>query len=583
MLPHIAPPHWWNTPACPTLQLMVHYPGIGSFTPRIEAQGVVLEGFTTADSPNYLFLDLRIAEGCPAGAFVIRFQSPDYKDIVSDYELHELKPTDRGISGADVVYLLMPDRFAKGHNATTVPSSFREKENRRDPNGRHGGNLQGIIKHLDYFVALGVTALWLTPVQLNDQSRYSYHGYAATDFYRTDPRLGGSSQYAELVEKAAQKGLKIVADLVVNHCGKDHWWMNDLPFADWVHAFEKYHFTIVRGEYLNDPYHTDSDRLMQEKGWFSADMPDLNQGNKYVENYLLQWCVWWVGHFGVHAVRIDTFQFLPAHFIDRLLERLHNEYPDLTVLAEVWQNEPALVVPWLKLAKSIPIVTDFPLREVLVKAFQENEGPETGLSRIYRLLTMDYLYPAPHTNLVFIDNHDTDRYISAVNYHRGIMRMAISVLLTVRGIPQVYYGTEVLSDGYIRDGHGAVRQDFPGGWPDDEVSAFEQQGLDLEQNAFGEWLARLLAWRKTSKAVRFGQMKHFAPRWGLYVYARQHEDETVVVVLNNQQARMVHMERYASVMGSYTKAFDVASGRELHSLEWIHMPGKSVRILELKQ
>lgn len=590
----IEPPSWWAGMKHPALQLMVHADDISETTPVIDYQGVTIEAVTRGESPNYLFIDLKLDKNVQPGSFDILFKKNKRVKASYHYTLNE-RVNDpslyQGFDDDDVIYLLMPDRFANGDTANDNIEGMREIADRSNPLGRHGGDIKGIEDHLDYLADLGVTAIWPTPLLENDMPKQSYHGYAITDYYKVDPRFGTNEDYKNLVKMAHQKGLKIVMDMVANHCGTGYYWNDDLPMQDWYNQWPTTTKSNFRGTAQIDPHASLYDYDKMVRGWFDVTMADLNQHNPYLAEFLIQNTIWWIEYLGLDAIRQDTYQYAYKDFMARWMQRILEEHPDFNVVGEVWLNYPPMVAYWLdnKTNKDgyrsyLTNVFDFPLMIAFGKAFNEKDGWDTGLSRLYETLAQDYLYSDPMKIVVMTDNHDGDRFFTKLQEDIRKYKMGMAFTHTVRGTPQIYYGGEILMTGREHDGHGYIREDFPGGWPADSADAFTMAGrTPLQQEAFG-FTRRLLNWRKGNKAVQYGKLTQYIPENGIYVYFRHTEDESVMVMLNNNEAeKVVDLSRYAENLEGYSTGKSVLSRTFYEKLDSIPIPAKSPLIIELQK
>jgi neopullulanase len=578
--------------ADPSLQLLVHGQGISKATVLIEKPGIFLKEVRQTDNPNYLFLDLEIESDAKPGSYNIVF---DYqREIMATFEyvLKEREPGSRdrqGFGPDDVIYLVMPDRFANGDPGNDNMEGMLESANREDPNGRHGGDLKGIRERLDYIDDLGVTALWLNPVLENNMPKYSYHGYAITDYYKVDDRFGGNKAYLDFIKACHKKDLKVIMDMVFNHCGSYHWWMSDLPSSTWIHQFPEFTRSNYRSEALMDPYASDFDRTRMMNGWFDVTMPDLDQTNEFLANYLIQNSIWWIEYAGLDGIRMDTYPYSDKDFMVQWIRRVRMEYPGFNVVGETWLQKEAHTAYFQDNAlngdgydSDLPTVTDFPMYFALTAAFNEADGWTTGLSRLYYVLSHDYLYPDAMNTLVFADNHDLSRYFSSVNENFNSWKMAMAFLLTTRGTPMIYYGTELLMTGKENQGHGFIRQDFPL-WdhPDllSNIAIYQFNNLIPEAH---DYLRTLLNWRKDEEVIHSGMLKQFVPQDGIYVYFRYNEKKTVMVILNNsEQEKKFGWERFAEATNGFEKAEDILDGSTLRIGEEFMLMPKSVKIQEL--
>ncbi len=590
--PLVEPPSWWVGMHNPSLQLLVHAENISATQARLAYPGVSLQQSLRLANPNYLLLDLRIEPHTKPGSFPICFVKAGDTLATYDYLLHARKrapETCPGFGPADVLYLLYPDRFANGDSTNDKVVGMHDQTGRERPDGRHGGDLQGIMDHAAYLEKLGVTALWLNPVQTNDMQNTSYHGYAITDHYHIDPRLGSNELMRALVDTFHRKNIKIVMDVVLNHCGSMHHLMQDLPAADWINQWPDYTQSSFRISALSDPYAAPSDQQKMAAGWFASVMPDLNQHNPLVLNYMTQNCIWWIEYAGLDGLRLDTQPFSFKEGVAEWARRIRQEYPQINLLGEVWQYSPAQTAYWQADARNadgynsyMPSVTDFQLHDALKTAFGEEDGWEMGMSKLYLLLGQDFVYPRPGMLLTFADNHDATRFYSAIGEDFAQWKMAMAFLLTTRGIPCLYYGTELLMTGLKEKGDADLRKDFPGGWPGDERDAFTAEGRTAEENEAFDFLQKLLSWRKEHPVLHQGKLQHYMPESGLYVYFRYDDSERVMVLLNNtMEAKEVDLGRFSASLKGCVGAEDVLSGEKWTELKKMNLSAKSVRVLSL--
>lgn len=591
----VEPMNWWVGMKNQQLQLMVYGEGIGSSTPILAYPGVKLEKVHKAESPDYLFLDLRINAGTKPGSFNIRFNKKGSTVANYIYQLaarNKERAAVKGFSPADVVYLITPDRFANGDPSNDVVEGMREKKiNRTNDYGRHGGDIRGMINNLDYIASMGFTAIWPTPILENDMPNASYHGYAITDFYKVDPRFGTLEEYKELADKARQKGLKLIFDGVVNHTGSQYWWMKNLPFKNWINYPDSIRITNHRRTVHQDLYASASDRELMVKGWFVRQMPDMNQDNPYLSTYLIQNSIWWVETLGLAGIRQDTYPYSQKKFLEQWSCQIMNEYPGFSIVGEEWSTNPVIAAYWQKGKPNttgyngcLKSTMDFPIQSALMQALTEPESWDKGLVKLYEALANDFVYASPKDLLVFGDNHDMDRVFTSLKKNPELMQMAMSYLLTIRGIPQIYYGTELLMENSAKPGdHGLIRSDFPGGWTEDTLNGFTGAGLTAEQLAAQSYLKKLLNWRKNKSVIHSGKTLHFGPANGVYVYFRYTEKETVMVILNkNAGPTGLHTDRFAEILKGKKTAMDVIRGNQYPLSEELIIPGRSALILELK-
>lgn len=589
----IDPPNWWVGMKNQKLQLMVYGQNISTANVSINYKGVILESIEKVENPNYLFLNLTISSDAVSGKLPIEFKFPKGKPLVTQYELKDREKGSaerKGFDNSDVVYLIVPDRFSDGNSCIDSVKGMPDKHNRKEPYARHGGDLQGIINHLDYFNQLGVTSLWMTPVLENNQPQWSYHGYAITDFYKIDARFGTNELYKYFVNQAHSKNVKVIKDLIFNHCGGEHWWVKDLPSADWFNQWPQFTRTNYRIPTIFDIHASESEKKLMNNGWFDHHMPDLNQKNPFVANYLLQNSIWWIEFAGIDGIRMDTHPYPDKDFMARWCTSVMTEYPNFNIVGETWVNYPAWVAYWQKDAKNtdgynsnLPVAMDFPLMYAMHKAFSEKDGWDTGLSRLYEILAHDFIYPNPNNLLIFADNHDVGRFQRDSSQATGNLKLAMAFLLTTRGIPQIYYGTEVLMAGNDINGHGDIRRDFPGGWASDKHNAFTSEGRNKKQSEMWDYTSKILNWRKTATAVHNGKLTHFIPDNEVYVYFRYNQQQTVMVILNNgYQPKVLDTVRFNEFLGDKKSGIDIITGKAVEDLSKIQLSPRSAMIIELK-
>lgn len=563
----------------PHLQLMVHAPEIADAKVEINYPGLEVKSVSRLVSPNYLFIDLELNENIKPGSFPIEFFKDGNKTFSYDYKLLEREPGSserEGFNSSDVIYLLMPDRFANGDPSNDIIKTMEEtKLDRKDPYGRHGGDIKGIIDNLDYLGEMGFTALWLNPLLENDMPEASYHGYAITDFYKTDPRFGTNEDYKRLTDLAAEKGIKMVMDMVFNHCGSYHWWMEDLPSPDWINYYPEFKITNHRRTVNQDPYAAESDLKLMRDGWFVASMPDLNQQNPFLAEYLIQNSIWWIEYLGLGGIRMDTYPYPDKYMLAEWCERVLDEYPDFNIVGEEWSTNPITVAYWQKgqdnkdgYEPHLPTVMDFPLQDAVTRSLNEEEGWNTGLIKMYESLSNDYIYPDPQNILVFPDNHDMPRFYMQLGMDQDLYKLGITYYLTTRGIPQFLYGSEILMTHTEGDGHGYIRKDFPGGWESDKVNAFTGENMGEDELAMQEFFMRLLNWRKENPVIHTGELTHFSPVDDVYVYFRYDDSKTVMVIINkNQKKYELDLERFHSFISGSKEGLDILNNKKVMLLD----------------
>ena len=612
----IEPTNWYVGMKNPSVQLMVYGKDIRSAEVSTNYPGVKIDSLVRLDSPNYLLVYMNIKDAQP-GTMKLCFKAGKNKTNVN-YELkaRDMKGEDRqGFTNADVLYMLMPDRFASSGKKLEVKGLNAYKVDRSQPSLRHGGDLEGLRQHLDYFTELGVTALWFTPVLENNSPDHgkssSYHGYATTDYYRVDPRFGSNADYRRLVDEAHKKGLKVVMDMIFNHCGFEHPWVKDLPSKDWLNTPEwlypenqkytvktqtmdgeqttntKYLQTSYKLTPVLDPYASKVDLHETVDGWFVPTMPDLNQRNEHLMTYLIQNSEWWIETVGIDGIRMDTYPYADRKGMARWMEVLNEEYPNFNTVGETWVTEPAYTAAWQKdspLQKensNLKTVMDFAFFDRVNQAKnEETDAWWNGFNRIYNSLCYDYLYKDPSHVMAFIENHDTDRFLGETQDTLAL-KQALALLLTVNRIPQLYYGTEVLMNGTKQVTDGNVRKDFPGGFPGDTRSCFTTKGRTKAENDMFRWTARLLHWRQGNEVITKGKQTQFIPQNGVYVVARSYNGKNVMTVINGtSKAATMKAERYAEIIGDAQEATNILTGHKINISKDVKLAPRGVMVLE---
>ena len=612
----IEPTNWYVGMKNPSVQLMVYGKDIRSAEVSTNYPGVKIDSLVRLDSPNYLLVYMNIKDAQP-GTMKLCFKTGKNKTNVN-YELkaRDMKGEDRqGFTNADVLYMLMPDRFASSGKNLEVKGLNAYKVDRSQPSLRHGGDLEGLRQHLDYFTELGVTALWFTPVLENNSPDHgktsTYHGYATTDYYRVDPRFGSNADYCRLVDDAHKKGLKVVMDMIFNHCGFEHPWVKDMPTKDWFNTPEwlypenqkytvktqtmdgeqttntKYLQTSYKLTPVLDPYASKVDLHETVDGWFVPTMPDLNQRNEHLMTYLIQNSEWWIETVGIDGIRMDTYPYADRKGMARWMEVLNEEYPNFNTVGETWVTEPAYTAAWQKdspLQKensNLKTVMDFAFFDRVNQAKnEETDAWWNGFNRIYNSLCYDYLYKDPSHVMAFIENHDTDRFLGETQDTLAL-KQALALLLTVNRIPQLYYGTEVLMNGTKQVTDGNVRKDFPGGFPSDTRSAFTTEGRTKAENDMFRWTARLLHWRQGNEVITKGKQTQFIPQNGVYVVARSYNGKNVMTVINGtSKAATMKAERYAEIIGDAQEATNILTGHKINISKDVKLAPRGVMVLE---
>ncbi|WBV60651.1 glycoside hydrolase family 13 protein [Chryseobacterium camelliae] len=597
-LEKVEPAFWWKGMKNPELQILVYGKDIAKN--KIElSDHVQIKDIQKVENPNYVFITVNTAE----------INVPDFKITIKNgnkniesytYELKQRNPNSAARSSftsKDVVYLIMPDRFANGNEKNDSTPDLTEKADRSLPNGRHGGDLRGIINNLDYIQSLGATAVWLTPVNEDNEKIYSYHGYAQTDLYKIDGRYGTNEEYKELSQKLNQRNMKLVMDYVTNHWGASHWMIRDLPSKDWIHWFNEGEKGFRRSNYKTttqfDTNAAEIDKKLALDGWFDTTMPDINQKNPLVLKYLTQNAIWWIEYAELGGFRVDTYPYNDKEAMAKWAKEITDEYPDFNIVGETWLYTAGQISAWQKDSKTgeaanynsyLPSVMDFMLYADLPKALKEKEGWDSGLVKIYNVFTSDFLYPDINKVMVFLENHDTERWNEIFNADPKDYKLGLTLISTVRGIPQIYYGSEIGMRGDKNKGGDAdIRRDFPGGWKSDRQNAFNLSSQTPEQKEFYQFTQKLLNWRKRTEVIHTGKTKNFIPQNNVFVYFRYNEKESVMVVLNNSEKQeTLDLKRFSESLNGFSKGKDIILDKEFSIQNTLTVPAKTSMVLELK-
>jgi glycosidase len=595
------PVSWWTGMKQPVVQLMLHAGMDLPAAVTVNHPGITVKKVHRPENPHYLFVDLHIAPNAKPGMVQLKIG----KNLTFDFPLQARSKRpgisrNQGVRANDFIYLIMPDRFVNADPANDRVPGLRDTiADRTDPFARHGGDLKGVESKLDYLKELGVTTIWMTPVLENDMPRTleaqqynmsGYHGYWITDHYRVDPRLGGTDAYEKLVNEAHRKGLKIIQDAVYNHVGNKHHTVTDLPMKEWLNQWPSYQGSNHRDEVFFDPYASTSDKDIMLGGWFVPHLPDLNLANPYVANFIIQNTVWHTERFGVDGWRVDTYKYCDEKFLNRINDVLLAEFPSLTVFGEAWTNTITGGAYFTKNRINAPFrhnaqgVTDFPLGGAIFDAVNQPAGWTEGVGKLYMTLAQDVLYEDPMRNCIFLDNHDMNRLYSMVGQRMDKYKMAMGLLLTLRGIPQIYYGTEVLARNFKNPTDAAVRLDFPGGWQGDTTDKFLPSGRTTEENDAFNFVKTLAEFRKNSSAIGSGKTMQFIPENGVYVYFRYDAKQSVMCVLNTNDKSVSHsLNRYAERLTGFTSARNVLENRTLSLSSAFDLPPNSISIFELSK
>lgn len=590
---HVNPTFWWTGMKNKNLQIMIHGKDIANAHIKVSYPGVKFERKVTVSNPDYVFLYLDITKKTKPGKMPIVF-TKNGKKYTYEYQLRKQKPRKgryQGFSSSDVIYMMMPDRFANGNPSNDNVKGMLDKANLKNPSGRHGGDIKGIEDHLNYIKNLGATAIWITPLVENNMPSDSYHGYAATNLYKIDPRFGTNQDYVNLVKEAHKKGLKIIMDEVFNHVGSYHWWMKDLPSKNWVHNYKKYGQTNYRMATMSDPHASKYDKNKMEKGWFVKAMPDLNQSNPLLATYLIQNSIWWIEYAGIDGIRMDTYPYNNKWFMARWNEAVKRQFPHFNIMGEVWTPYVGLAAYWQQnnhnrdgYNSHLPSLEDYPLWFAITDAFTQKFGFNTGVSKIYYTLSQDFLYSDPDDNVIFLDDQDTDRFASVVKGNKDLFKMGMTFLLTTRGIPVIYYGDEIMMKGTKKVTDGNVRKDFPGGWPGDKHDAFKKSGRNPLQNEIFDYTRKLANFRDNNPVFAKGRLVQFVPQNDVYVYFRFNKKKTIMVVMNfNKKEYKLNTARFSNRMEGFSKAQNIMTGKTLHNLKTFKLPAQTAWVLELEK
>ena len=602
-LDRVEPPFWWHDMKNPEVQILLYGKDIATKTIEL-SDGVKIEKLEKVENPNYLFLTLNAAE-IKASNFKINILEGKKNVAVYNYELKDRKPNSadrKSYNSSDVIYLIMPDRFSNGNQSNDSQENLTEKANRDLPNGRHGGDLQGVINHLDYLKKLGVTTVWLTPVNQDNEKQTTYHGYAQTDLYKIDGRYGTNDDYSKLSADLKAKNMKLVQDYVTNHWGISHWLIQDLPSKDWIHEFKDgtgkdgFKRSNYRISSQFDTNVSEVDKKLALDGWFDTTMPDLNQNNPFVLNYLTQNAIWWIESADLDGMRVDTYPYNDKVAMAKWAKVITNEYSNFNIVGESWMQSPANIAFWQKNSKiaeienynsNLPSVMDFSLFTAMPSAFNSKESYDQGLVKLYDSFSNDFLYPNINNILVFFENHDTMRWNEIFNGDIRYYKMALGLISTIRGIPQIYYGSEIGMRG-TKDklGDADIRRDFPGGWKGDKQNAFDLKTQTASQKDYFDFTSKLLNWRKGETVIHTGKTKHYVPENNVYAYFRYNDKESVMVVINNnEKAQDLDVNRFAESLKNYSIGKDAITDKiyELSANSKLKIEPKSILILDLKK
>ncbi len=586
------PPFWFSGMTNPELQILFYGKNIAANDVSV-SNNIVIKNVVKTENPNYIFVTID-TKNIPASDMVFSFKNKGKIAFTKNYSLkprRENSALRHGFDASDVIYLLMPDRFANGNPSNDSTPDTAEKADRSNPGGRHGGDIAGILKNLDYIQQLGATALWSTPLCEDNDARGSYHGYGQSDVYKIDPRYGTSDDYLKLSSELHKRNMKLVLDYVTNHWGK-HWTLDDLPTYDWLHQFPGYAQTNYHMTTQFDPNASQIDAKMCMDGWFVKSMPDLNQSNPLMLNYLIQNAIWWIEYADLDGLRVDTYSYCDKTGIAKWTKAILDEYPNFNIVGEVWMHNQAQMAYWQKDSKvgaiegynsNLPSVMDFTLHDAIETVFNEDKAQwDKGMIKIYDNFANDFLYPNPNSILVMLENHDTNRFNQIYPDFKKY-QMGLSLIMTIRGIPEIYSGSEIGMRGDKKIGDHDIRRDFPGGWAGDPHNAFSESGRTESERQYFDFTAKLLNWRKNKDVIHSGKMTHYIPENNVYVYFRYDEKQTVMVAINNSdQPQTFKTARFQENIRNFKKGKDVVSGKTIDIATEIMMEPKSALILELE-
>ena len=594
LIERVEPPNWWVGMKTNDLQILVYGNSINDLIPKISNSNIELTSFNKVQNENYLFLNISISENAKPDEVEIDFYKNNVlvdRYIFSLLEREKNASNVEGFDSSDVMYLITPDRFANGDSKNDDIKSMYERPNREYNRGLHGGDIQGIINHLDYIKDLGFTTVWLNPVLENNMKKSSYHGYSTTDYYKVDPRFGTNELFRELSINAKEKGIKLVMDMIPNHCGSEHWFFKDPPMDNWFNNQSGFKQTSHRRETVQDIYASEIDKREHADGWFVETMPDLNQKNQKMSKYLIQNTLWWIEYARLSGIRVDTYPYSDKDFMSDWTFAVMDEYPNFNIVGEEWSDNPIVISYWQKdkinhdgYVSYLPTLMDFPLQISFTEALLDDFSWGNGFIKPYKTLASDFLYPNPNNLLIFPDNHDMTRFFTQVNNDIDLFKMGIVYYSTIRGIPQFYYGTEILMNSDENPGdHGLIRTEFPGGWPDHSKNAFTGDGLSYKERQTQLFFKEILNWRKDNKVIHNGKLIQFAPKGGIYSFFRILNNKMVWVIFNrNNSPETLETSRFDELIENYEIAFDVINKKKVSISEKIIINAKSALILEIE-
>lgn len=580
------PPHWYKGMEDTVLQLIIHHKEIRDAKINMPSDAIKIIKRYPSNSVDYMMLDLGIPRNFLGSTIPIEFQIKK-KKLLLKYPLFDKPNTKKPILGnTDLIYLIMPDRFANADKSNDAFANMEEKSmNRKEPFGRHGGDLKGIEKNLNYIQSIGATTLWLTPFQENNEPEASYHGYAITDHYRTDPRFGTNEDYKQLSSAAHQRGMKMVIDLVFNHIGDKHWMVTDMPFPNFIHRFDTFTRTNYRANTLVDPYASNYDKKIFNEGWFDKRMPDLNMKDPALARYMIQQTLWWLYYAEIDGIRIDTYTYPDQEFMKEWYQRIRDEFPEMSIFGEIWEHAVPLQSYFAPKEKrydqEMQNVLDFQFCFAMDEFVNQDFGWTEGVSKLYYSISQDFLYKDPYHHITFIDNHDLDRFLSQVGGDVSKLKVALGMLLTMRGVPCIFYGTEVLMKG--KGSHGIIREDFSGGWTEDPINKFEEKNRSVEENEVINYIRKIQSWKQNSPAFKEGKMMQFIPQEGIYAFARYSTDGSAAFIIynSNKELKNINTTRFQDIFQNKKMGKNILTDQNI-DLKTLSLKAKELMIIELK-
>lgn len=595
----VEPPNWWTGMVHNEIQLLCYGNNLANCDFKIGQihNDVHLKAITKTSNPNYVFIDIKILNNADPQNINLEFSKNGDLFKSFDFPIYKKDSSGRnGFNQKDVLYLITPDRFVNGNPENDDIPYLKERPERENIWGRHGGDIEGIIQSLDYISEMGFTAIWINPLLENDMKKSSYHGYSTTDYYKIDPRFGTNSLYKTLCSVAKEKNIKIVMDMITNHSGSEHWFVKDPPTKDWINFEGKYTQTSHAHYSVQDPYASKYDKKAFVDGWFVETMPDLNQNNKMMANYLIQNTLWWIEYSGISGIRMDTYPYNDKEFINDWSCAVKKEYPNFMSVGEEYPKFPhaATLSYWQEGKKNydnysscLPSVLDIALMESFINSIKDLKEKDKWKTwqEVYYMLSNDFLYPDPYKLVVFPDNHDTKRIFSTLNEDFNKFKMTMVFFSTIRGIPHFYYGDEILMTNIKGNNDGGTRSDFPGGWKGDKINGFNGKGLTQQQKEAQEFVKKLLNWRKTKNVIHYGKLMQFTPYSnGIYSYFRYDENDVVMVIFNSKdKSEIIQLDRYEEIISGYKFAFDILEEKQYILENNFVIKPNSVLVLELKK